>query len=260
MKVISTLAAASIALGVVAANADAEHAERRLILGGGEVPIGTKAYAVGVRTTADGDTFCGGALISPTHVLTTAACTGSQEIGFAAVGTFYINGTKDGEHIKVVSAQNHTDYNASSGSYDFGVLTLEKASKFPPIKLPAADDSDILPGMWTKVMGWGDTSYPNGTRSNELHSVGLEVWDNEECSRLFTVDNSSVCAGGAAGKDSCIGDTGGPLVKEKGQGDADDILIGLVSWGSGCGDQGIPAVYSRVSSAIEWLNTVTKTQ
>ncbi|KAG6953184.1 hypothetical protein JG687_00012534 [Phytophthora cactorum] len=194
------------------------------------------------------------------YTVATSNQTPMHQPNFVAVGTHYINGTKDGEQIKVVSAQNHTLYNASSASYDFAVLTLEKPSKFSPIKLPKADDSDIIAGMWTKVMGWGDTSFPNGTRSNELQSVGLEVWNNDDCAPLFVVDNSSVCAGGAVGRDSCVGDTGAPLVKEKGQGDADDILIGLVSWGSGCGDQGIPAVYSRVSAGIEWISSVAKTQ
>ncbi|KAG2809313.1 hypothetical protein PC116_g19401 [Phytophthora cactorum] len=115
-------------------------------------------------------------------------------------------------------------------SYDFALLTLEKPSKFTPIHLPKTDDSDIIAGMWTKVMmGWGDTSFPNGTRSNELQSVGLEIWNNKDCLPGFYVDNSSVCAGGAGGRDSCVGDTAGSLIKEKGQGDAGDILVGLVS-------------------------------
>ncbi|KAK1942344.1 Trypsin 3A1 [Phytophthora citrophthora] len=258
MKVISTLAIASVALGAASAS---EHVERQLILGGDEVPIGTKAYTTGVRNTADGNSYCGGALISPTHVLTTAVCTGPAGPdlpNFVAIGTHYINGTKDGEQIKVVSTQNHTLHNATSGAYDFSILTLEKASKFAPIKLPKADDSDILAGMWTKVMGWGDTTFPNGTRSNELRGVGVEVWNNEDCSQFLVVDNSTLCAGGAVGRDACSGDTGAPLIKEKGQGDADDILIGVSSWGAGCGSEGVPSAYSRVSFAVEWINSITK--
>ncbi|ETI44245.1 hypothetical protein F443_11056 [Phytophthora nicotianae P1569] len=66
-----------------------------------------------------------------------------------------------------------------------------------------------------------------------------------------------VCAGGVVGKDSCGGDGGGPLIKERGPGDEDDIVIGLVSWGSDCG-VGYPAVYSRVSKAMTWINSVLK--
>ncbi|KAG7386952.1 hypothetical protein PHYPSEUDO_014936 [Phytophthora pseudosyringae] len=250
MKTISTLTAASIALGVVAA----DPVKRQLVVGGGEVPIGTKTYTTGVRFTPDGTNFCGGVLVTPTHVLTTADCTSIQEARFVSVGSHYINGTTDGEQIEVHHAENHTLYNSSSASYDFALLTLVNASSVNPISLPQANDSSIVPGEWAEVMGWGDTSYPNGTRSNELQGVSVEVKD---CATFFTVDNSSVCAGGAAGKDSCVGDTGGPLIKENGQGDADDILIGLMSWGSCCGTKATPAVYSRVSAAIEWIRKVT---
>ncbi|KAL3672919.1 Glc7p regulatory subunit [Phytophthora oleae] len=251
MKTISTLAAATIALGAVTSSP----VERQLIVGGGEVPVGTKVYTTGVRFTPDGTNFCGGVLVTPTLVLTTATCTSIQEARFVSVGSHYINGSTDGEQIEVHHAENHTFYNSSTDSYDFALLTLLNASSIAPVKLPQADGSDIAPDVWANVMGWGDKSFSiNGTRSNELQSVELEVKD---CAAFYTVDNSSVCAGGVAGKDSCNGDEGGPLVKENGQGDADDVLIGLVSWGSSCGTKGTPAVYSRVSAALEWIKNVT---
>ncbi|KAG6616255.1 Serine protease trypsin-like protein [Phytophthora cinnamomi] len=252
MKVIVAIAATSMAIAAV--TGDAGTTQRQLILGGGVIPSGKKTYTVGIRSTAGGDTYCGGALISPTHVLTTTICTTHQEPNFVAVGTHYINGTKDGEQLKVISAQNHTDFNETSLEYDFTLLTLEKPTKFTPVKLPKADDSDIKPGMWSKAMGWGWTSYPNGSLSNELLDVNLEVWSNDDCFQIYAITPTNVCAGGVAGKDSCVGDTGGPLIKENGAGDKDDVLVGLVSWGYDCGDKGFPTVYSRVSSAVKWLN------
>ncbi|ETN07737.1 hypothetical protein PPTG_13062 [Phytophthora nicotianae INRA-310] len=256
MKVVSTAANISMMLGVVAASTD--HASRVLVLGGGAVPVGTKKYTTGIRPTIDGDNFCAGSLIAPTKVLTTAACLGiSKPANWVSVGTHYINGTQDGEQIRVVAAQNHTDYNDINGSYDVAVLTLEKPSKFTPVKLPAADDSDTVSGMWSKVVGWGYTSFPNGTKSYELQGVSLEVWSNTDCAQIYPLDDTMVCAGGVVGKDSCGGDGGGPLIKERGPGDEDDIVIGLVSWGSDCG-VGYPAVYSRVSKAMTWINSVLK--
>ncbi|OWZ17826.1 Serine protease trypsin-like protein [Phytophthora megakarya] len=257
---IASIVATSIALGSVSASVDNAHVERVLILGGEIVPSGAKTYTTGIRSTADGNSFCGGVLITPSYVLTTAVCTAFDEIGYVSVGTHYINGTLDGEQIKVMTSQNHTNYNHTSASFDFALLKLEKPSKFTPVKLPAADNSDIVPGMWSKAMGWGETSWPNGTDSYELRSVGLEVWDNQECAPLFAVDDTMVCAGGVAGKDSCSTDMGGPLIKEKAKGDADDILIGLSNWGRGCGQEGYPAVYSRVSSGLAWINSVINGQ
>ncbi|ETM48203.1 hypothetical protein L914_07217 [Phytophthora nicotianae] len=67
----------------------------------------------------------------------------------------------------------------------------------------------------------------------------------------MAVDDTFVCAGGVASKDSRIGDRGAPLIKEIGAGDAGDFLIDLASWGTGCAFKCVPTVYSRVSSAIE---------
>ncbi|KAK1940601.1 Trypsin 5G1 [Phytophthora citrophthora] len=250
MKTISALTVATIALGAVSGSP----VERQLVAGGNEVPVGTKAYTTGVRFTPDGANFCGGILVTPNLVLTTATCTSIQEARFVSVGSHFSNGSMDGEQIEVHHAENHTFYNSSTASYDFALLTLLNASSIAPVKLPQSDDSDIAPGVWANVMGWGEKSFGNGTRSNELQSVELEVKD---CAAFYTVDNSSVCAGGVAGKDSCNGDEGGPLVKENGKGDADDVLIGLVGWGSSCGTKGTPAVYSRVSAALEWIKNVT---
>ncbi|KAG7386619.1 hypothetical protein PHYBOEH_008619 [Phytophthora boehmeriae] len=253
MKVVSTLAATSIALGCFA-SANAEHVERQLVLGGTIVPSGTKTYTTGLRPTAEGDSFCGGSLIASNLVLTSASCTKFGEINYVSVGTHYRNGTQDGEQIKVESVTNHTDYNHTSGMYDFAMVKLEKPSKFAPVKLPAADDSDIKPGAWSTVMGWGTTSYPNGTFSYELQGVNVELWGNDECAPVMAIVDTEVCAGGAPGKDSCMGDQGSPLILEKTAGDADDVLVGLSSWGSGCGEAGYPSVYSRVSTALPWIN------
>ncbi|OWZ00792.1 Glucanase inhibitor protein, partial [Phytophthora megakarya] len=233
----------------------ADHVSRSLVLGGEVVPSGTMTYMTGIRTTVDGKSFCGGSLISPTHVLTTTICIGPKEPNWVSIGTHYLNGTQDGEQIKVVKAQNHTSFNSSTGSYDFALLTLERASKFKPVKLPAADDSDIIPGMWSKFVGWGYTSYPNGSQAYELQGVGLQVWGNEDCGQVYSVDNTMVCAGGVIGKDACDGDAGAPLIKERGPRDEGDIVIGLGSWGTACG-VGYPTVFSRASSALEWINSV----
>lgn len=58
-----------------------------------------------------------------------------------------------------------------------------------------------------------------------------------------------MCAG--KGKsDSCQGDSGGPLLVPNG--DKYEI-VGIVSWGVGCGRAGYPGVYTRVVKYLPWL-------
>ncbi|KAG7378958.1 hypothetical protein PHYPSEUDO_009271 [Phytophthora pseudosyringae] len=256
MKVISTLISASLMLGSVAA-----------LLGGQKVPQGSKTYTTGLRTTidpksADDFSFCGGALISPTHVLTTASCTTTAKANYVSVGAHYVNGDKDGDEIKVASVKNHPHFNADTLANDFAILTLSKPSKYKSVKLPAPGGGDIKSGMWGTAMGWGLTSAPpNGMASEELLRLSQQVITNDACRKALkstTIDMSQVCAGGEQGKSPCQGDTGGPFIKENAQGDGDDVLIGLVSGGNGCGIKGSPAIYSRVSSALPWINSVIK--
>lgn len=68
--------------------------------------------------------------------------------------------------------------------------------------------------------------------------------------------DSQLCAGGVPEKDSCGGDSGGPLMypgKAQGVG-VRYVQRGIVSFGSKrCGIGGYPGVYTRVSDYMMWI-------
>jgi len=68
----------------------------------------------------------------------------------------------------------------------------------------------------------------------------------------FELDESFICAGGIRGIDTCKGDGGSPLVCQLSQGSW--YQAGIVSYGIGCGESGIPGVYSDVSYASCWID------
>ena len=56
----------------------------------------------------------------------------------------------------------------------------------------------------------------------------------------------------APGRDACQGDSGGPLlcsINDKA------VLVGVVSHGSGCGEEGKPGIYAKIDYFKEWLKT-----
>ena len=114
-------------------------------------------------------------------------------------------------------------------------------------------------GTRALVYGWGDVTgagdYPRG-----LRAARVRVLPDALCEEAYPgggegryLADSMVCAGEReGGRDACQGDSGGPLV-------AQGKLIGLVSWGNGCGRAGSPGVYTRVSDIIRiagWRSAV----
>lgn len=68
-----------------------------------------------------------------------------------------------------------------------------------------------------------------------------------------------MCAGGQGGKDSCKGDSGGPLMWENQRGKKFYELVGVVSFGPfPCGEENEPGVYTKVHEYIPWIRQNVK--
>ena len=76
--------------------------------------------------------------------------------------------------------------------------------------------------------------------------------ENTRLGQFFELDSSFMCAGGVEGIDACKGDGGSPLVCKRRNGPW--YQAGIVSWGIGCGDKDIPAVYASVATVSCWID------
>lgn len=91
-------------------------------------------------------------------------------------------------------------------------------------------------------------------QSNIKQRLDVPVADPNYCAEKFAtrrinVISSQLCAGGDFSRDSCDGDSGGPLMRYR----EAWYLEGVVSFGNRCGLEGWPGVYTRVSEYIDWI-------
>jgi len=125
-----------------------------------------------------------------------------------------------------------------------------------PVCLP---DSEFASGSICHITGWGTTGLGAKRLSKTLKQARLPLVPRDTCKRSYSDFRSSGycvtrrmrCAGYArGGVDACKGDSGGPLVCQRNR---KRYLMGVVSWGAGCGLVGRYGVYADVLRLKRWI-------
>jgi len=238
-----------------------------VIIGGYPVEISESPWTVAVSSrdrfggTRAGQ-FCGGVVIGRSTVLTAAHCLSKEVLGappkqvrdlkvIAGRGDLL---SAEGREIAVRDTWINPRYDSYTNAGDFAVLTLaEPLAASAVIPMAGPGDAAYKPGPGAVVYGWGDTT-GSGDYATALRAARVQVLPDALCEEAYPgsadgtyVAASMLCAGEReGGRDACQGDSGGPLV-------AQGRLVGLVSWGSGCGRAGSPGVYTRVSEVVRTL-------
>ncbi|KAF0707943.1 hypothetical protein As57867_006478, partial [Aphanomyces stellatus] len=210
MKTFATAAAALLAVSVAADDNNIR------VVGGREAPVGQYTWTVNLRK--NGRFFCGGSLIAPQYVLTAGHCVADGAPDYVSIGSHYNYDAGDGEQINVDSAVAHPSFGDPLLGFDVAILKLSEPATTTPIPLAS---SLALGGSRAKLLGWGQTSGPQGSPSSVLKENDFTVVSNKDCQaklrkssqfRTWTAQDSHICAGGVSGQAACFGDSGGPLV------------------------------------------------
>ena len=212
------------------------------------------------------DQFCGGALIDPSWVLTAAHCTRNLSPSDVKVYANDHDLAGSGDLIAVETVINHEDFRSSTLEADVALLQLATPAKVSrsrgDVLIYASENDSRLfdPGTTAWVVGWGHTeSFP--AFPQRLREVDVPIRSDADCDAAYSsffIEPDMMCAGyDAGGKDSCAGDSGGPLMVDtrRGKGGGPAWLhVGVVSWGFGCADPGDFGVYARTATFADWIH------
>ncbi|XP_066468939.1 transmembrane protease serine 12-like [Tiliqua scincoides] len=238
------------------------------IVGGHDAQLGAWPWQVSLQVYRRGHDFahiCGGSLINHNSVLTAAHCVKkwtAPEYWRAVIGLHHIRRLQSytvKSRIRAIIV--HVAFNKDTFENDLALFKLMDSIKFndyiQPICLP--DDPPVISDDTPcYISGWGYTQ-EKGRGREVLQEAQINIIPLQICNRYDwyggLINKNMLCAGyESGGVDSCQGDSGGPLMCYFS--DASKYyLVGITSFGSGCGRPKFPGIYTNAANYRSWIKT-----
>ena len=223
-------------------------------------------FYCGITSSFSNVPYAGGSYIGKNIIITAAHVVyGKNNVNNIKVRFNKKNLHSKGLTFNVKEILIHPKYDNYTLNNDIALLYLDKNPKDFNIKnifLPSKSLSNQIynlnkPGI---ILGYGVTDFNTNNQPNQLKYSLIKILNKNKVkipkewltSNMITAGDYNDPNDPNDNEDTCQGDSGGPLFGNYGI-NRTSILMGITSWGIGCGLDNYPGVYTKVGNYTNWV-------